>query len=288
MKNHLLIILLLAFSYLVFSSSSGGRAQLGENHTGAVGSDSSCSGSGCHSANNSDLNISITLVDLNNDTVKNGRYFPGAFYFVRLFAHTNIGSYSTFGFQWTATRSGNIMAGNYVATGSPDTKATVVAPVEIVEQDHPPYGPIPVTGFNNAFIGFLWQAPPAGAGTITMWTTMLLANNDVTPLGDKANNYITFFSQNPLGVDEISPLTNITVFPNPVRDNMHIRMQAAEKGNYSLIVHNMAGQIIVRKTLDISQTDQSFDIDLGSAFPGNYQLEIIKDGRKRILPFIKI
>jgi hypothetical protein len=180
------------------------------------------------------------------------------------------------------------MAGTYIPTGSPNTKATVVVPVEVVEQNYQPFGPIPVTGFNNAQIGFLWQAPPAGAGTVTMWTTMLLANNDVSPLGDKANNYITFFSQNPLAVDEISPLTTINIFPNPVRNIMHLRITDAEKGSYNLIAYNLSGQVILRKVVEIMQPDVSLDIDLGSAVQGNYQLEVLKEGKRRVIPFVKI
>ena len=75
----------------------------------------------------------------------------------------------------------------------------------------------------------------------------------------------------------------ITIYPNPVKDDrqVKVRMVNQEKGVYTAIVRNNAGQVILQKKIDHAGGDAQYTLDLKRLLThGTYSLQIV-DGMRR-------
>ncbi len=283
MKKSLLLLLSAGFASLTMLSFSSGIAEgpYFYNRTGAGGSQNDCTGSGCHDPNTNDLNISIILTDLGTgDTVRNGRYTPNGIYGVKLFARTLTPGYRKFGFQFTAALSNGRAAGNYIPTSG--LQANPVGQYEIVEHTNQ----IPATG--NAFVTTIyWKAPTFGMGNVTFFTTMLASNDNGFANGDLTNAEQSTFGVNPTSAGSISDDVITKVYPNPASDQFQLSMEHAERGTYSLITYSAHAQIVDQRTITVTGTESQVLFNSSAWAPGNYFIQIVKDGERRIIPFVK-
>src|SRR4051812_49184587 len=105
MKRKVLLLSLCAgISALVLSSYQNGPAQGGAgNHTGSGSSQASCSGSGCHAANNTNTSFYLSVLSLSGNTVTN--YVPGTTYRVELTGANTGGFFPKFGFQASSVKT---------------------------------------------------------------------------------------------------------------------------------------------------------------------------------------
>lgn len=73
---------------------------------------------------------------------------------------------------------------------------------------------------------------------------------------------------------------NLSVFPNPVNDNLHFNFQA-ESGEkrFNLTVTNATGQTLIRKAFAAHQFTNNYSVDVSKLTPGVYFLQLQTDSR---------
>ena len=275
-----------AFCYILLTGYSSGIAEGPKflNLTGAGGSTNNCAGSGCHDANSGLLDLSIVLTDLGTgDTVKNGRYFPNGIYGVKLYGKLNITTtnFPKFGFQFTSARANGTFGGDYIMT--PGLKANPTGGFEIVE----PYIPLNATGFNRFEKTVYWRAPGFGAGNVTLFATLLAANDDGFAVGDYANNVQKTFSENPTSVGGFAEDVEMSVYPNPAKNHLSFIMNNADPGRYFVIVYSASGQVMESRVLEIDSKQFRVSFDAAAWSSGNYFLQISRDDKRKIISFVR-
>ena len=285
MKRSLLLIAAAGFFYLSLSSYSlgPGITSPGYNCTGSYGSQNTCDGSNCHGGNSQDVVVDLTIRDMFGNTVSGSQYFPGATYQIKVSGFASNGSFSKYSYQFSASSAYGPTGGSFIPTS--DLHTAVVGSAIIVE----PNQPLNTYDANNSYAdSFLWKAPTTTAwGQWTLYATVLEANDDGTRYGDKANNYQRTLSPVPLSVASISEQTIINVYPNPVKDQATLKFENAQPGDYQVVVYNTQGQILYQHGEHLNAADFQTAINTSSWASGNYYMEILNEGKRRVLPMIK-
>ena len=283
MKRYILGLLVAGFGYLsvVSFSTGGGTSSMMGNRTGAGGTQNDCGNTGCHGPNASDLSIDFYLVDMYQDTVKNGRYTPGAIYTIKLYGRTT-GVYPTFGFQLAAEKTiGFAGAGSYIPTSG--LQANPVGAYEVIEQL------MPLTSLNNNHfpVSIKWKAPGAGSGDIKFYVTMLGANNDGFANGDKGGNVVKTYQPNPTSVNDFEEGTEFRLFPNPAHEQMQLLISSNERGSYQLKLFNLNGQVVQARSVTSNTGTTEIKLNVSDLATGTYLLHIEKGGRQKVMTLLK-
>ncbi len=281
MKNTKLATIATVFSILILSAFSNGIATPpnGQNRTGAGGTQADCSGSGCHSANNSNLGISIIPVDLvNNDTVN--AYTPNTPYKIRIWANfSSGGSYPKFGFQFAAQQQNGLGAGNYFNT--PGLHAIPIGLYEIIETTQPKS-----TYLSRCIDSINWIAPPKNSGTVTLYATVLAANNDGFATGDISNSFSRIMSEHPTGIDESNNEPSIVLYPNFAHEHLSLDINNAISKEFLAVVINQCGSLMKQESFKIDSNHWSTAIDVSGFAPGNYLLYLRNGNLQKTLKFV--
>lgn len=287
MKKYILISLASALVYLSITSYSNGPANsAGLNCTGSYGAQASCDGGGCHGPNDANVTVDITVRDLFGTVLTGAQYFPGAVYWIIVDGHKFGGTYPTFSFQFCATSEKGPTGGIYTPTSG--LHSSVAGSAIIIEPDFP-LATTSVGTANNFRDSFLWTAPPkASWGKWTLYVTALVSNNDNTKAGDAANNYQRTFIPITASVGSLDDVADINVFPNPVRNMLHWTLTDAEPGLYSFIIYNLQGQIVYKEQKQINANEFKETVNAAAWPAGNYQLEIKKDDKRKVVPVLKL
>jgi|GEM_PF-1907421 len=287
MKRSLLLTITSVIAYLALSSYSNGIAQFPNslNRTGAGGSVANCAGSGCH-AGNGGLSVDITMYDIATNTiVSNGKYIPNKPYRVRISAQKSIGgggSFPEFGFQFTAERGAGQGAGNYFS--NPGMQANPVPPFVILEHANP----LPATGSNSIIFNINWIAPGPGSGDVKLWATVLASNDNGFADGDLTDNTSRIYQEGAAtGIADLGKDVQTKLYPVPATDVLNLSLTGAAKGSYQLLVYGQNGTIAVQKTILVSSDEFSTHVNTATLAAGNYFVLLSKDGKQRIIPFMK-
>ncbi len=278
-----LLLTLLAGSFIALCSYSGGTAiSGGGNCTGSYGSQNSCTGSNCHAGNTTDAVVDIILEDMYGNVVTGARYFPNVYYKVKIKGYITNGTFPSYSYQFSASSQTGTNVGTFVPTSGLHT--TTVGTAFIVEPDNE----MPTSGAANQYAdSFLWRSPSAGAGQWTLFATVLGANGDNGPQNDKANNYQRSFNPVPASVSELDAAIRTQVYPNPLKDRLHISLADAPAGNYQFTVFNMLGKVMYRQEHSVNNSLE-LNIPVTNWAAGGYYLEIGFEGRKRTLQVLKL
>lgn len=268
-KYTFITVLVLLMATLVSFSSGVAVPPNPQNLTGAGGSSSNCSGSGCHDPNNTDLSVNISLYDLvKNTTVTDGKYIPGNPYQVRISAYTSNGTFPKFGYQFAAEQQNGLGAGNYFST--PGLQMNIVGFFEIIE----PFQPITTTGFLNFRDTINWIAPAKGSGNITLHTTLLASNQNGFATGDRCNHESRIYSEGTTSIVENSQTIEIKVVPNPVKNILQVVGFPLDISNCKLEMINLNGQKNILDKYKLNNKLSNTCIDLNDFTSGIYILHI--------------
>lgn len=280
MKNILITSFCAVLLYLSLSSHSNGIAAMGMNRTGSDGGTPGCDGSGCHSNSlSSNLNVNINVYDNLGQLITNGQYQPNSIYTVKVHGFAQSGNYSKFGFQLSASYPND---GNFVSTNTNLMNVWVAGFNKIIEQVQP------LNASSNSFDATVyWQTPSAG-DSVTLFLTMLGANDDGFATGDIANfTQSTFKKSATASIANLDSKAKITPYPNPAQETLHVKFDAAEKGIYQLAVYHLNGQNIFRGKVDITAPTAEYNINSSTWSKGMYMLYAAKDGAEKSFIIIK-
>lgn len=276
-----------AFAGLIFSSYAVGPYNGGAgNHTGSAGSVANCStGSGCHAGNNAATVASIMLISPTNDTVKDGKYLPGTLYQV-LVQGTNPSSVlSKFGFQVSCVDAftTNVQKGTFSSSNS-KIGVRNYGSLELVEHNTP-LAAKPVGTGNSYEAVFNWLAPAAGAGKLRFYLTLNAVNGNTTSSGDQPNAAL------PVDFDEMSTgilsleKEQTEIFPNPVSNNLSIRIKNGTTNWCFASIYNLQGKKISSESLHIA--NGMANLNVANLLPGAYFLQILTGNGRATAAFIK-
>lgn len=283
MKKTLSIGFLAVAVYLLSSGFSQGTALVGsQNRTGSFGSQASCgdAGGACHSPNDANMVVHIDLRDVFGNPVNNSRYWPNAYYWVKISGRAS-GNLPAFGYQFSVQgQNGN--GGTYVPSGNRQT--SVIGSAVVLEPINSLYT-VTSVGVNNDYIdSFLWQAPPAGSGQLTLFATALLANDDFSKSGDKSNNAQRNLFPQPTDVAEFDASVAISVFPNPATSYVQVQVGDRQLGDYSVRLADVHGRVVLQQTISGNGPAR---IDVSQLADGNYFLELASGSRRKVIPLVK-
>lgn len=286
MKKIIVGSLVMAFVVVLFSSFEAGVTSNGYNCTGSNGSTGSCSdaSNGCHSSQvPSNLVLSIIMTDSAGNTFSSGYYVPGSLYRVTLHGSLASGGapYPVFGFQFT---TGVTNDGSFTLTNSYLKSTTYVGGPEYIEQKMS----IPTTASNVFETYFFWQAPPAGAGTIKFYATLLAANDDHTAQGDiDKNTYITLPEIPVNSVQDFDENTAVILAPNPFSDVLQLSITTRQNKQFQLQVFNLSGQQIFTENIEANSTTTAKIIPTQSWGKGLYFVTITDGKASRTMKIVK-
>nr|WP_321223291.1 T9SS type A sorting domain-containing protein [uncultured Psychroserpens sp.] len=121
----------------------------------------------------------------------------------------------------------------------------------------------------------------SGNGSYTLET---LEGNIIVTGGDYGDGEITYLANAVLSVDDYFKTNAITVYPNPAKNILNIKLANTNNLPDAYNVYNMLGQLIVSKK--INQIND-LSIQTNTLSKGVYYIEITKENTSSTLSFIK-
>lgn len=266
----------LAFLAFIFQSrSSGPAAVAGLQVTGAPGN-GTCANTGCHASGAFDATIEIELLD-NGAAVD--KYEPGKDYTIRVTMNNGSGTPNGYGFQATSLDASNNKAGTL--TAGAEQHVVPAGGRDYLEHD------LFVSG--NVFES-TWTAPDADAGTVTFYSSGIVANGNGGASGDGT-------ATGSLSIEEDidnSTFSNerdyatIMVKPNPVADQMKLAITSRAAGNFDIRIADLSGKIIRTEAVFLSsgENEKSFSVeDLES---GYYSVQLCGEDHVTSVQMLKL
>ena len=231
MKGKFILLTLLGLGVIVISAFTVVKATGEEWRSGSPWDGSTCSA--CHSGGATTPILSITAspaFGIGNTYTANATYTITA---------TVAGSYMAYGFNLeiinTNATAGAKDAGTFGAILSPNTKI-------YTHTSNP--STLSHSANSNGIYSFVWTAPDSGKAYI--YFAGLGVNGDGSDRGDKVST--TSMTLTPVSSAGIAIYhnndINLTVFPNPALDMIHITYTLKEAGTVSIKLYNLNGDFV--------------------------------------------
>ena len=139
---------------------------------------------------------------------------------------------------------------------------------------------------NSSFTSMVYSLFANGSPatpTTAAWTNLI--NNPPTITGTPANGQVYTFTPSPAGVSELDKNGQLILYPNPVNDNLYVKLINL-KGNekFKLDILDVTGKIVVTESLNNNNNEGKINL---SSLDKGYYLVRVADGmhvyRKKIL-----
>lgn len=289
-RSFLLFTATAGMMYVTLTSSSGGPATGGNgNRTGSPMASGTCGNNGCHGAQSNAVTIQMGVVDVTVPsspvTVTDNKYLPGHVYEITLTGN-NTTAMSRWGFQALATKSDNSQGGSIAKINTSDPyNVQTVSGVQLIEHNQKL-----VAGTPALFEAkFKWTAPAAGNGAITFYSIMnAVNNNNVADANDKpSNTFSLVLNETPASIASLSEKIKITAYPNPIVNNVTIKMDDAEPGLYTVRIMDMTGKTLETEFVQVNGSNANINLQTANWASGVHFVQIIKDGAQRMIPLVK-
>jgi len=325
MKKNILLILLAAMCSLALSSYHGGEYGIlpgaTANRTGSptpagyLPNNDCSTGSGCHGTATSPFNLNFSLIDVSvtPHVLSTGGYTPGHTYLVSIkgaYPTEPIPALPSFGFQcsvmgWTTDSTrfhGNplpVKRGspasytfNPFTKGSPTMVDTFFAGGAYCIENIATITNHGASSSPSSWeVNFYWQAPDDSVivDTIGFWYILCAVDGDGTSAHDVTfggpRDGITF--SNPLSVNNLFNKASFLSYPNPVKEQLYVKMSNLQTGIYGVNVFDMSGKRIFTQNLNVSSNNYKTQINTANWPNGIYQLQFTKDGGQHTIPIVK-
>lgn len=274
MKKNIVLIagIVTAFCSLAFDvMDNNGKA-------GATGSpgESACNKTGCHAGNT--LNAAGGSITITASTLTNWEYTPGQTYSITVtVARAGV---NLFGFGFEALTTAGANAGNLTISNAAQTQlksATILgnSRKSVVHQ---------LNGGASAdfhTFTFNWTAPATDIGPITFYTAGNAANGNNLITGDFIYTTSQVVNPIPAGIYDHSQAINLSVFPNPVNEQIHFTYKLKNDARVSAKLFSLTGQMLATFfEEDQKAGEQVQRVNLSpSISSGVYLLSIEADGK---------
>jgi hypothetical protein len=227
-----LVTVCLMFSNALTTDADGNTSAAPAARTGSPGDGANCTS--CHAGTAS------TAAGLITSNIPATGYIPGQTYTITA-SITQAGK-TKFGFEISPQTSTGVKKGTLVVTNS--TATQLVSTGKYIT--HKSAGTSFSTG--TATWTFNWIAPVAGSGNFTFYGAFNITNASGTSSGDiiKLSTLPVIEDLTPAatGVENIAFAETITVYPNPVEDQLHIANASDSGEPVTISIINISGQVV--------------------------------------------
>jgi hypothetical protein len=267
-----IIYKIFAFAFLafIFQSRSAGPANvLGAQVAGApgsVGNMGTCANAGCHANNAFSASASIELLD-GTDLVD--QYEPEKSYTLRVTGIAGSGSPAAYGFQAVSLDGTDSQTGVWGDIGSG---------VQIVTLSGRDYAEHSSPSSSNTF-ELEWIAPSANTGEVTFYSAVALVNENGNTSGDGvAATTLSIGEKEPNNTSSaIRELANLSVYPNPVQNELNIEITSQNTGAFQLRFVDISGKVIRVEQLEINSGTNRKAFDVSDINKGFYLIQLFGD-----------
>ncbi len=305
MKKKLLLFTISAgLISLSISSYKAGPASNGYDCTGAetggTNAHGCSSGSTCH-ATVATPTVVVALELDSNGTTPVKHYIPGMTYTVKL-TGTNNSTYTLpkFGFQVSAIKgttpsAAPVNAGSFDSTTLPTNVryeggwATLLA-ANIVEHRNSLPATSGTGGAGTTYsVSFKWTAPAAGTGVVTLWSSLNAVDgtDGTADTSDRWNTAIDTLNEwTHLGVNNVTNELSMVAYPNPVVNNLNIMINNANIADYTVMVYDLNGKMVVNEHFSPSNTN-IYSVSTANWMSGLYFVKVTGGGIQKTSTIIK-
>ena len=247
-RSTIYVLFILGIFWAIFSSNSSGSIPA---RTGAPG-ETTCASASCHLGTPNSGNATIDL--LLDDSLAN--YTPGTTHKVQI-SIANPQTASKNGFQVIALDSLANSVGTFELIDENQTK--------LIENADKTYITHSAGGNGATSWEMNWTAPAEDAGEITFYFAVNDANGNNSRMGDQVyTGSKGFVSATATSTKYLDPGL-VTIFPNPVRQNLQIKTGSLTFDQYTLF--NLNGQPLLQGAINA-------EINVGELNNGTYLLRL--------------
>lgn len=251
-----------SFSYMLFTSSSNGRATVAnQGNTGAPG-DNNRTCVTCHNSGPIQVNLDLDLLDLDGDEVS--EYEPGSSYTVRVrIENTGATAPRGYGFQMVALDAPLDENGadirNWIDTSTNNYKIAQTNQREYVEQAGP-------SQTNEFLVG--WTAPMNSSGKISFYAAGNGINFNGGTSGDGAATNKIEVTEKVSTSTFASQIETIKAWPNPVETHTNLSFESFFTGD--VILRDLNGRMVEKWSFTETETAR---LDISTQKNGMFILE---------------
>ena len=271
---------LILFS-LIFMASKDGRAfDQGWGNTGAPGDETLGNNPRtCQSCHNTSSAIQVTIdIDVMDDTgTPISEYVPETVYDVKVTLNSSGNETPVaYGFQALCLKASlNVPGDDAAAFSNPAGNVRIATASNTGNRQYAEHkGPSSSNEFE-----FQWTAPEAGTGKVSFYTCGNGVNGNNSTNGDNAACTTLVLDENTVSTQNLSADIQFTVFPNPIKDVLHIQFDSSVSGNFEMNIYNKLGQLYETKNLDLIIGESALQFDVSQLISGTYILQLT-DGEK--------
>ncbi|MBI1286270.1 MAG: T9SS type A sorting domain-containing protein [Flavobacteriales bacterium] len=235
-------------------------------NTGSPGDNGhTCARSGCHSGGPSPTNQTVTLTGIPS----NG-YVGGQTYNMTI---TMSNGGSVFGFSLSPQTQQGALVGSLTASGA---GTTLNGGSKYLTQT---FNGIFGSGGSKTYT-FDWTAPTAGTGSVTFYGSFNFANGNGGTSGDVIlPQTFTFNEMSSVGITE-SNIKSLTVYPNPVVDELHIAARDVDD-EILVTMFDVQGRKVIEEKHN-GKADIKIDVRSKSLNTGVYFVKLETGGKSTI------
>ncbi|MBK8504841.1 MAG: T9SS type A sorting domain-containing protein [Saprospiraceae bacterium] len=273
MKRNLLGIMLIALgSYVWFGNASGPGKVQNTDRTGSPLSPGFCNA--CHSGGSFGTEVSLLLVDINNDTI--AEYIPANTYTLKVSIAAS--GAEGYGFQTVPLTSSDMAAGTF---GSPaaGTQITNIGGASYFEHSNR-------SGTSKFEIE--WTAPEAGTGVVTFYAAGNAVNANSDPSGDNSDTTsLTIVESLSSGLrDQIGEALQFEVFPSPAQLEITTKWSLESKAE-RISINDLTGKTYYTASIK-SQSLSVLNIRVDELPSGIYFVRLLTEQGFQSQKFVKI
>ena len=273
--NILYTIFSLALLATISLSNSAGRAAgANQGNTGAPGDQMignnprTCQS--CHATGDIQVLMSLEILDTENNPIT--AYTPEEVYTVSVSIDSAAGPAANgYGFQMVNLfDEDNTDVNGWTESGHSDNvKLSASTNTNRVYAEHNGVSDV------NEFL-VLWQAPEAGKGDVSFYSAGIGANRNGSTSGDGAvlPLKVTLNEGVISSIEDLSSIgIGIEVAPNPVKEQLTLKIQSEQQIPVNIQIINTTGQVFYQQRLNLIQGQQLEQIDLSQLAKGVYFLQ---------------
>lgn len=260
---------------IISLSNSAGRADgANQGNTGAPGDQMignnprTCQS--CHATGNIQVTMNVAILDAENNLVT--AYAPNEIYTVKVSIDSAAGPLANgYGFQMVSLFDADDSDVNgWAESGHSDNvKLAASTNTNRVYAEHNG------TSDDKEFL-VQWQAPEAGKGEVSFYASGIGVNRNGSTSGDgaAAPQKVTLTEGVVSGIEDLSSVgIGIAVTPNPVKDQLFLKIQSEWKSMVNVQLLNAAGQVFYQQQMNLIEGQQLAQIDVSQLTKGVYFLQ---------------
>jgi len=247
-------------AYLFMGSANGAGAAQNIDRTGSpLGGGTSCSF--CHNGGSYSPSLAVQVLDNGTPVTV---YEPGKTYTLRTAITAGAGTPSRYGFMAVALTGATNQGAGVFSTPPAGMRKTTISSRIYVEHNTP--------SMANTF-EVEWTAPVAGTGDVRFYAAGNATNNNNGITGDNAVQLTTPLTLTEMATSSLSATAlfrQLSAWPNPVSDELNIRIVTANSGLFKMDVLDAQGRWLRSEQVQLATGENNLRRDWNDATPGVY------------------